>query len=92
MAEFKNHQVNLAEEITTLKGQGGKDILIFGSPKLVQSLIQLNLVDEFQLLVYPLVLGSGKRMFSEQTNSKLKLTAAKRYDSGVVLMSYQTQK
>jgi dihydrofolate reductase len=94
-AEWKNSKIikaNIAQEISELKKQEGKDILIFGSPKLVQSLIQHNLVDEYQLLVYPLVLGSGKRLFGEINNTKLKLVGTKTYDSGVVLLIYQTEK
>jgi dihydrofolate reductase len=83
-------KANLAHEISEIKNQKGGDILIFGSPKLVQSLIQLNLVDEYQLLVYPLILGNGKRLFSDLNKSNLKLVGTKTHDSGVVLLSYQS--
>jgi len=92
-ADWKNSQIihaNLAQEISELKNQDGGDILIFGSPKLVQSLIQLNLIDKYQLLVYPLLLGDGKRLFDNLNKSNLKLVGTTTYDSGVVLLSYET--
>lgn len=92
-ADWKNSQIihaNLAQQISELKNQDGGDILIFGSPKLVQSLIQLNLVDKYQLLVYPLLLGDGKRLFDNLNKSNLKLVGTTTYDSGVVLLSYET--
>lgn len=64
---------NVAEEITELKQQSGQDILVHGSLTLAQSLIEGDLVDQFNLLVYPLVLGSGKRLFGEGSSAKLKL-------------------
>jgi dihydrofolate reductase len=83
---------NLTEEIFKLKQQPGQDILIAGSAKLVRSLVQLDLIDRFQLLVYPVVLGSGKRLFSEESDTKLKLVETKTFSSGVVLLSYQPER
>ncbi len=94
-AEWNNSHIikgNVAEEIAKLKQQPGKDILVGGSSTLVNSLIQHNLVDEFTLLVYPLVLGSGKRLFKEGSHTTLKLVEAKALSKGVTLLRYQTVK
>lgn len=56
---------------------------------LVQTLIQHDLVDEYHLLVYPLALGSGKRLFAEGSHASLKLVDTKPFSSGVVLLIYQ---
>jgi dihydrofolate reductase len=80
---------DLVEEINALKQQQGMNILVHGSATLVQTLIQHDLVDQINLLVYPVVLGSGKRIFKEGTTSTLKLTSARVFSSGVVGMVYQ---
>ncbi|HEV8582700.1 MAG TPA: dihydrofolate reductase family protein [Thermoanaerobaculia bacterium] len=80
---------NVAEEISKLKRQPGRDMLVAGSCTLVQTLMQHGLVDEFHLLVYPLVLGSGKPLFSEGSQASLKLVESKPFGSGVVLLTYQ---
>src|ERR687896_2259626 len=56
---------NIMEEITNLKQKDGKDIAVHGSATLVQMLMQHDLVDRYRLLVYPVVLGKGKRLFKE---------------------------
>jgi dihydrofolate reductase len=58
---------NIAEAITALKQQPGQNIVVSGSGRLVQSLMQFGLVDEYSLLVYPIILGAGKRFFSVRT-------------------------
>jgi dihydrofolate reductase len=91
-AEWNNSRLikeNVAEEVTKLKQQSGQNILIFGSGQLAQTLVQHDLIDEYWLLVYPVVLGSGKRLFKEGKNAALKLTETKAYNSGVVLLRYQ---
>jgi dihydrofolate reductase len=80
---------NLVGEVSRLKQQPGQDILVAGSARLVQSLVKQDLVDEYHLLVYPLVLGSGKRLFADVDKATLKLIEAKPLDSGVVLFIYQ---
>jgi dihydrofolate reductase len=81
---------DLAEEISLLKQQPGKDILVFGSCSLVQSLIQLDLVDEYRLMVFPVVLGSGKRFFENGLDRKvLKLVDTQTFSSGVIVLTYQ---
>ena len=56
---------NVVDEITRLKQQPGRDILLAGSAQLVQTLAQQQLVDEYRLMVFPVVVGSGKHLFSE---------------------------
>nr|AUN37549.1 dihydrofolate reductase [uncultured bacterium] len=77
-------------EIKRLKQQPGKNINMSGSGTLVQSLLQNGLVDELGLLVYPVVVGMGKRLFPEGiAQSKLNLVEARPMASGVVLLRYQ---
>ena len=80
---------NVVETIRKLKEQPGKNILMDGSSVLVQTLAQHDLVDEYSLLVYPLVLGSGKRIFPDGLRVNLKLVETRPFPSGVVLMRYQ---
>jgi dihydrofolate reductase len=80
---------NVAEEISKLKQQPGHDILIAGSGALVHTLMQHDLIDEYRLLVYPVVLGSGKRLFKDGSNTTLRLVETKTLSSGVVLLCYQ---
>jgi len=84
-------KTNVAEEVSKLKQQPGRDILVAGSRTLIQTLMQHNLVDQYNLLVYPLVLGSGKRLFADESTAKLKLVETKHYDSGVVFLQYQPE-
>lgn len=79
-ANWKNSHIiaeNVAEEIATLKQQPGQDILVAGSGKLIESLMRHNLVDEYTLLVYPVVLGSGKRLFKDGITATMKLVEAR---------------
>lgn len=79
---------NVIEEVRKLKQQPGQNIYTDGSSMLVHTLAQHNLVDEYNLLVYPLVLGSGKRLFAEDARIDLKLIENKPFPTGVVLMRY----
>ena len=66
------------------------DILVFGSGEFAQTLIQHNLVDEYRLMVHPVVLGGGKRLFRDGSDMKvLKLVETKAFSSGVVVLSYE---
>ena len=88
--EWKNSsliQKNAIEEIAKLKEQPGRDILVEGSSRLVQLLAEHDLVDGYTLLVYPVTLGEGKRLFG--LHSKLQLVETKSVGSGVVLLRYQ---
>ncbi len=80
---------NVMEEIAALKQQPGKNISISGSGQLVHALMQHDLIDEYRLLVYPVILGQGKRLFPDGINVKLNLVTTKTSDSGVVLLTYQ---
>jgi dihydrofolate reductase len=90
--EWKNSSLvkgDFAEEIAKLKEQPGKDILVFGSGELVNTLMQHDLVDEYRLMVFPIVVGSGKRLFGEGEAKKLRLTQTRTFDSGAVVLSYE---
>jgi dihydrofolate reductase len=79
---------NVVEEVCRLKAQPGKDILMDGSSVLVHTLAEHNLIDECSLWVYPLVLGSGKKLFPEGLRVSLRLIESRPVPSGVVLMRY----
>jgi dihydrofolate reductase len=83
---------NIAEEVTKLKQQPGQDILVFGSGTLVRALMQQNLIDQYHLLVYPILLGKGKRLFKGGSKAALKLVETKTFSSGVVALIYQPDK
>jgi dihydrofolate reductase len=85
---------NVPEEVKKLKQQSGKDILVYGSGKLVNTLLQHDLVDELRLMVHPVVLGSGRRLFDDkaETLKPLKLAESKTFPSGIVLLSYHPAK
>jgi dihydrofolate reductase len=81
---------NVAEEISELKEQPGKDIVISGSGALVRSLLDAGLLDELRLMVHPVVVGSGKRLFEEgEKQTALELVDAKTFATGVVYLTYK---
>jgi len=81
---------NLAQELSKLKQQPGKKISVAGSPTLVQSLLQADLLDELMLMIHPVVAGTGKRLFKDGSDLKrLKLVDAKTTRTGVALLTYQ---
>jgi dihydrofolate reductase len=80
---------NVVEEISRLKQQPGKDILVFGSGELVQTLMQHSLIDEYHLQVHPVVLGQGKRLFRDGNNVVLKLVDTVPFSSGAIALTYQ---
>lgn len=92
-AEWNNSTIikaNVVEEIARLKAMPGQDILIGGSGDLAHSLAQHNLIDEYRLMVYPVALGRGKRLFREGSDAlKLQLVDTKTFGSGVVVLTYQ---
>ena len=79
---------DVIEAIRKLKEQPGQNILLDGSSVLVHSLIENDLVDEYALHVYPLVLGGGKKLFPEGTRVKLKLEESAALPTGVVYQRY----
>jgi dihydrofolate reductase len=81
---------NVAEEIARLKRQPGEDVTILGSGALVRSLLRGDLIDELRLMVHPLVLGGGKRLFEEGDGRQaLELVDSKTFDTGVLYLTYQ---
>jgi dihydrofolate reductase len=83
---------NVIESIRALKAQPGKNILTDGSSQLVHALLEHDLVDELHLLVYPLMLGTGKRLFPNGVDRKFTLRSATPYPSGVVGLDYTRQR
>lgn len=83
---------NVAEEIARLKQAEGAAILVYGSGELVQTLIAHDLVDEYRLLIYPVVLGSGKRLFKDGSQTILKLVESQTFTSGVMGLVYHSDK
>ena len=80
---------DIAEEVSRLKDQPGKDILVFGSGDLVNTLMQHDLIDEYRLMVFPIVVGSGKRLFDEGGDAKpLQLVGTQTFDSGAIVLTY----
>ncbi len=81
---------DVAEEVAKLKRRPGKELQVHGSGELAQTLMQHDLVDEYRLWFYPVVLGSGKRLFREGSVAKaLKLVSSNMTSTGVVVNSYQ---
>ena len=88
---YSFHEIK-PEEIVKLKEQEGKGMTILGSGTIVQQLTTLGLIDEYQLVVVPVVLGSGKALFKDVKNTNLKLLEARAFGNGVVLLRYQPTK
>lgn len=92
-AEWNNSTVikeNVVEEITRLKQQPGQDILLAGSGQLLHTLMQHDLIDEYRLMLHPIVLGSGKRLFHDGIATKtLKLVDTRTFSTGIVVLSYE---
>ena len=79
-----------AEAVAKLKEQADKDLVVLGSGELVQSLMRYDLVDEYVLLIHPLVRGSGRRLFTDGgASAALRLVDAKTTTTGVVIATYQ---
>lgn len=91
-AEWENTTIlrgDVVEEVSALKRQPGGDILVSGSGDLVDTLLGHDLIDELRIAVYPVILGSGKRMFRHRAGIKhMHLREARTFSSGVVLLSY----
>jgi dihydrofolate reductase len=77
-------------EVTKLKEQYERDIVVHGSPQLVQTLIEHDLVDELRLMIYPVIVGAGKRLFAETSTKKnLRLVDTKTFNDGITVLSYR---
>lgn len=81
---------NMTEDITQLKGQPGRDLIIFGSANLAARLAKLDLIDEYQVMVNPVILGNGRRLFEGfQKEVGLELLRTRTFRNGNVLLCYQ---
>ena len=83
---------DIVASITELKQRDGKDIVVHGSATLVQTLMEHDLVDRYRLLVYPVVVGKGKRLFREGRPATLKLLESRAFSSGVVAVVYEPER
>ncbi len=83
---------NIAEEIKKIKQQDGQDILVYGSAMLVQTLMQHDLVDRYRFLVYPVIVGKGKRLFKEGIAATLKLVSSQVLSTGVAALVYEPER
>lgn len=91
-AEWNNSQIvrgDILAEITKLKQQEGENLVVHGSGALAQWLMQQDLVDRYRLLIYPLVIGQGKRLFDEGVTAKLQLVETRQFSSGVTALIYE---
>ena len=92
-ADWNNSQLLrevIPADIERLKQEPGRDIIIYGSASLVHTFTNLGLIDEYQLLVHPVILGSGKPLFQDiKDKVKLKLVNSTTNPSGVIVLSYQ---
>ncbi|HET7496438.1 MAG TPA: dihydrofolate reductase family protein, partial [Candidatus Limnocylindrales bacterium] len=80
---------DVATQVADLKARPGGDLIVYGSPDLVDELLRHDLVDEYRLAVYPVVLGSGKRMFRDRIDTHhLRLVDTRTFPSGVVVLTY----
>jgi dihydrofolate reductase len=94
--EWQNSELirgDVAEAIAELKERPGKDIAVLGSGDLVQTLMEHDLVDEYSLSVFPIVLGGGKRLFREDGQiRKLRLVGSKPTTTGGLMLTYQPER
>jgi dihydrofolate reductase len=81
---------DVAEYVATLKSQDGPEIQVHGSPGLIQTLLEHDLIDEFRIWIFPLVIGTGKRLFGDGTiPAGLKLVDSKASKTGVTINTYE---
>jgi dihydrofolate reductase len=92
-ADWNNSRIvsdNIDDEVARLKKKPGKDLMIQGSASIVQQLTNLGLIDEYRLLIHPVVLGSGKPLFQNvEDRAKLELVDSKVYGNGVIGVKYR---
>jgi dihydrofolate reductase len=91
-ADWKNSTIlkgDVVKEVSELKKRLKGNIVVHGSARLVQTLLEHDLVDELRLMVYPVILGSGKRLFGDTTDKKpLKLTESRTVGDGVAILIF----
>jgi dihydrofolate reductase len=81
---------DVVQQVTALRKQPGGDIAVHGSAQLVQTLVKSDLVDELRLMVFPVLLGSGRRLFGETSAKKsLRLTDSRIVGDGIAILTYQ---
>ena len=81
---------DMVEQVTNLKKIVDGNIVVHGSAKLVQGLLENNLLDELRLMIFPVILGSGKRLFGDTTDKKrLQLMDSKKVGDGVAILTYE---
>jgi dihydrofolate reductase len=84
---------DVAEEVEELKQQEGKDILVFGSAQLVRTLMEHDLIDEYRLMVFPIIVGKGKHLFEDGEDGRiLELVDSKTFGTGVVSLAYRLER
>jgi dihydrofolate reductase len=84
---------DVAEEVAKLKQEPGKDLQVIGSGALVQTLLQHDLVDEFRLMINPIVLGTGKRLFRDgSAKTSLRIVDSMTSSTGVLIVTYQPER
>ena len=84
---------NIKERVLEIKEQQGKNIWLYGGAKLVTTLLNLDLIDEYRIVVHPVILGKGKLLFENiEARHKLILIDTKSYKSGVIILTYQTDR
>lgn len=91
IADWNNSHIisdNIVKEIKKLEG----NILVAGSGQLVRFLMQYDLVDQFNIMLYPVVLGTGKRLFADADKKDLQLVESRQFKTGVVLLIYKPKK
>jgi len=93
-AEWNNSTIvrgDVVAEVTRLKEQQGRDLLVYGHGLLGETLLRRHLLDVLDLSIHPLVLGRGKQFFREGENAKLKLVTTKSFSKGIVKLTYEPQ-
>ncbi len=84
---------NIKERVLEIKEQSGKNIWLYGGAKLATTFLNLDLIDEYRLVVHPVILGIGKPLFQNiEDRHKLILIDTKSYKSGIIMMTYQTDR
>jgi len=83
---------DVVEQVRALKEQPGKNILMDGSSVLIHTLAQHGLIDEYSLLVYPVVLGGGKKVFADGAHLNLRLVETQSFPTGVTLIHYAVER
>lgn len=82
-------QGDVVEAVRELKQQPGQNLLMYASPTFMHTLMEHNLIDEYRFVVYPVVLGEGKRLFRDGASATLKLVETRTFSTGVVALRYE---